>query len=338
MVLKGTSAEPTSPTTPNSGSNKVTIKHTPTEIPDVTSHDIDRVMKHAEEIASSLQSDTSRAKSWITNAKLALDVANRSLDEASKLAHNVEMTAEDTANKMKTVDIGSIDFEGKEGDDIVDKGSRLVKAAEKEAIPGSNQSSQDLFGPDEVVKLQLRALQIQSLVKETREQVNEARASIAGKTTMMALGMKDQAANLTDNLEVATHVIEERRHNRDSSSPPVDAEAILKGETPDIVDPSSLDKIDGVFTMRKTSSMDTTAAQASATPSSVSTISSGTWLTKNSKESNIPEETNLGAEDLLKVKGAVKADPASMDKIDGLPVRTHNSESLAGVEHTFPHL
>lgn len=250
------------------------------------------------------------------------------MGEAAKLAHNVEKIAEETASKMKTVDIGSIDFEGKEGDDIVAKGSRLVKTVEKEAIPGSNQSRQNLFGPDEVVKLQLRALQIQSLVDETRGQVDEARARVAGKTTMMALGMKDQAANLSDNLEVVTQAVEERRHNRDSSSsPPVDAETILKGETPDVVDPSSLDKIDGVFTMKKTSSLDTTAAQAPATPSSVSSIPSGTWLKEVSKVGNDPEETKLGAEDLLKEKGVLKADPASMDKIDGLPVRTHRDRA-----------
>lgn len=296
------------------------------------------MIQNAAEIASSLQSDTSRAKSWITNAKLALEVANRSLDEATKLAHSVEKIAEDTAGKMKAVDIGKIDFQGKQGDDVVSKGSRLVEAVERQTIPRNNHKSQDLFGPDEIVKLQLRALQIQSLVDETREQVNEARERVAGKTTIMALGMEDQVEHLSDNLEVAAQVIE-RKQDSESSSPPVGAEAILKGETPNVVDPNSLDKIDGIVSMKKISSFDTSAAQAPGTPSSTSTVATGSWMSrKASKEGRLPEETNLGAEDLLKEKGAVKADPASLDKIDGLPVRTHNSKSLAGIEHTFPHL
>ena len=319
--------QPGSPTTP-SGSSKVTIKDAPLEIPEVTSQEIDIVLRNAEEIASSLQSETSRASSWITNAKLAIDVANRSFDEAGKLAHSVQMTAEEAAGKMSAVDIGSIDIQGKVEQDIVEKGSHIVDAVECTAIPSGNKTDQDLLGQDEVVKLQLRALQIQSLVEESREQLKETKTRLVGKTKLIATGMKKQADNLSDNLEVATHVIEERRYN-------ADAEAILKGEAVE-VDPKSLDKIDGVNSLKKTNSLDTTAAQAPSTASTTSTIGAGDWLKKS--EAAVPQDTDLGAGDLLKEGGVLKADPASLDKIDGLPKRTHNADNLASTSHTWPHL
>ena len=130
--------------------------------------------------------------------------------------------------------------------------------------------------------------------------------------------------------------IQERKHDGENSGPPVSAEAILKGETANFVDRGSLDKIDRVYSMRKTSSSDTTAAQAPEKRSPTSSIATGPWM--KDKNDSVPEETQVDAEDILKRNGAVKADSASLDKIDGLPVRTHNSESLAKKSHMYPQL
>jgi hypothetical protein len=150
--------------------------------------------------------------------------------------------------------------------------------------------------------------------------LKDTQSRIAETALDSAVDMKDQADDLTVNLEETVKEIKAKKAGHSRSNTPVDAEDILKGDATE-VDPLSLDKIDGVLEL----------SRAEDAPASQS-------LKEKSNKPPMKEDTALGAEDVLKTGGALNADPVSLDKIDGLPKRTQNARELAAKEHQSPTL
>jgi len=208
------------------------------------------------------------------------------------------------------------------------------------------ENSDSIVAAGGVDKLQYRAKVVLSLVNESSDQIREIRHNLMAKTKLLAYGMEDQVANLSNHMEITAHVLEEEHsHNKNSAC----AEDILKGKAPYPLDPKSLDKIDGVISATRADSMDTNAAQASPSVFSNSGSIASLSMFDSERSANrldsmdtnatqvahpavsrgdstkpgdpVPKETKYAAEDVLKTHGMVPPDPASMDKIDGLPTR-----------------
>lgn len=291
----------------------------PTSAAKVTFQEVEGTLRSAEGVAHDMKVDADKAEEWISNAKLAIDIANNSLSEAGKLAAHVQMTAEQTASKMTKLSVEHDVHDNAE--EAEHSGQRGMESATADLVDVELDQNKERYANEyeDILSLQKRSKELQAMVGQSASHLKDTRSELTGTALSSAVDMKDQADDLTVNLEETIRQIKQKKdHHRTGT--PVGAEDILKGDAT-AVDPLSLDKIDGVLELSR----------------SQEKLSE---LDKQEKGDIPPlkEDTPVDAEDVLKNGGALNADPVSLDKIDGLPVRTHNSEELAAKDHRNPTL
>lgn len=289
-------------------------------IPKVTFEEAEKALHSAEDVARSMKTDADKAEEWIQNAKTAIDIANRSLGEAGKLASRVQKTAEDTAAKMTEMNVSS---EDNDTATTVEPGKasseNILDAADQKHVQVDLNHSKEHCADEyeDILALQKKAQDLQAVVGRSAMALKDTGSKLTGTALSSAVDMKDQADDLTVNLEETIEEIKAKQEHRRTRTP-VDAEDILKGDATQ-VDPLSRDKIDGVLDLSRTSARKVPQATSGETPP-------------------VKEDTPVGAEDVLKTGGVLNADPASLDKIDGLQKHTQNAQELAFKEHTNPTL
>jgi hypothetical protein len=246
-----------------------------------------------------LVDESEKVQKWIQNANMGIDIARASLEEAAKLALNVQKITQATVgDALRT---GQADLTQMGKDTQEEKERVLLLESEREG-GGFEETA---IPVEDIVKLHERAVQVQAAVEESRRALLLAETQPLAESFETMVSVKEHVVDLALYIEQTLQEPKQGLDTRERGG--VGADHILEGEGA-AVDAASLNKVDGLKPNRK-------GCASSSDPIEFNDV-----------------QVTLTAEEILKHgEDILLADPISLDKIDGLPDRDHQG----GVEEHF---